>query len=168
MIHNSISRPVRRKSERRRTIESLDKLWRETLIAIHGSRCLAAGQGGLHCGGGLQGHHIYSKGTWPALRFDLENGVLACRNHHLYWIETAPSIEVGPWLERVCGEQRLLRLRVRAAASRGGRTKLDLAAIRVHLKQSSQLKLASQQDDPPHDGPIPMSDPEEIEPPRLR
>lgn len=142
------SGPIRRKKRIKPvgrvglTQKEMHKLWRAVLIAQNGGRCEAAGCGGMRCGGPLQAHHIYKKGTWGRLRYDLENGVVACRNHHLFWIEKAPAMEVGPWLERVCGAPRLLRLQVRAAASKGSKQpKMDLAAVRLYLEQ--QLTSAS-------------------------
>lgn len=136
-------RPLRRtrlraKSSRQRELDSLHKLWREVLIARDGRKCRAEGMGSIKCGGGLQAHHIYNKGPWPALRFDLENGILACASHHLYWIETAPAFEVGPWLEREIGCERVDRLMLKARASKGRKSLTDLALVRVDLEQ--QLK----------------------------
>jgi hypothetical protein len=131
--------PLRRRSERQVKLDKLHDLWREVLLARDGAQCSASGRGGIRCGGGLQAHHIYSKGAWPALRYDLENGVLCCRNHHLYWVEVAPAPETGPWLERLLGSDLLERLAMRARASKAGKTRLDLKAVRLWLEQ--QLKL---------------------------
>jgi hypothetical protein len=94
--------------------------------------------GGFKCNSVLQAHHIYSKGTWPALRYDLDNGILACKSHHLFWIHKAPANEVYPWLERVCGAQRLLRLQVRAAASKGAKQRVDLEAVKLYLERMAR------------------------------
>lgn len=126
---------LRQKSDRQRELESLHALWRKVLLLRDGEVCRAEGMGNIKCGGGLQAHHIYNKGTWPALRFDLENGIIACRNHHGYWIETAPANEVGPWLFVKVGGARLDRLRLKAQASKGARPKrVDLAMVRLFLK----------------------------------
>lgn len=127
--------PLRGRSDRQRTMDYLHGLWRELLIIRDGRACSAQGQGGIKCGGGLQAHHIYGKGAWPALRYDLDNGLLACRNHHGYWIETAPAMEVGPWMARLVGAPRLARLQLKARASKGRRGSADLAAQQLWLEQ---------------------------------
>jgi hypothetical protein len=116
-------------------LDKLHDLWREVLLARDGARCSASGQGGMRCGGGLQAHHIYSKGLYPALRFDLENGLIACRNHHGYWIERAPAPEILPWLTQALGRLRLERLALRASATRHGKLKMDLESVRLYLVQ---------------------------------
>lgn len=127
--------PLKRKSERQLTHDRLHDLWRDVLIAQRGKRCEAAGQGGMRCGSIIQAHHIYSKRTWPALRYDIENGLLCCKGHHMWWVHQAPASETGPWLEQVCGAPRLLRLRLRAAASKGGKQRMDIEAVRLWLEQ---------------------------------
>lgn len=127
---------LRRVGSRGLTHTNLHKLWRDVLIAQRGKRCEAAGQGGTACTAVIQAHHIYPKGTYPALRYETDNGLLTCSAHHGFWLHTAPANEVGPWLERTCGADRLLRLQVRAAASKGARPRRpDLAAVRLMLEQ---------------------------------
>jgi hypothetical protein len=126
---------VRKKSDRQYKLDKLHGLWRIILIARDGERCAAAGEGSIRCGLSLQAHHIYGKIDYPALRFDLDNGIIACRGHHFWWIHSAPAPEVAAWLAKSVGQERLERLALKAAASRANRSRMDLEAVRLFLQQ---------------------------------
>ena len=127
---------LRAKSPRQRELESLHTLWRRILILQQGPRCQAAGKGTVQCSSVLQAHHIYGKGTYPRLRFDLKNGIIVCSNHHGFWVETGPVHEVGAWLTEQLGEAALTALGIKAAASlKTGRKGLDLKVERIYLEQ---------------------------------
>ncbi len=91
--------------------------------------------GGMDCSRVLQAHHIWHKAQHPVLRYDLENGILACSSHHKFWIHGAPACEVGPWYVTVCGQERLDRLALKAKAAKGGKTHTDFTAERLRLEQ---------------------------------
>lgn len=114
-------KPILAKGRRGKVNDRLHALWRECLILWDGEKCQAEGMWGIRCGGPLQGHHIYGKGPYPAMRYDLENGVVLCRNHHLFGIESQPAPEVLPWLVRVVGQERLQWLHERSVATKGTR-----------------------------------------------
>jgi hypothetical protein len=127
--------PLRKSSSRGLTHTALHKLWREALIRERGKRCEAEGMGGMACTNVIQAHHIYGKETWPRLRYDLENGALCCSAHHGFWVHRAPANEVAPWLVRICGHERLDRLSLKAMASKGTKSKMDLVAEKLRLQQ---------------------------------
>lgn len=56
-------------------------------------RCFYAGAEGFgNCGGYLQCSHIIGKGACPALRYEPNNAVTVCRDHHLFgWHSNNPA-----------------------------------------------------------------------------
>lgn len=50
--------------------------WRNKVIAKAKGKCLKCGNKGTHC------HHIKNYSQYPELRFDVDNGILFCRDCH--------------------------------------------------------------------------------------
>ena len=82
-------KPSKRARRKRTTVKQLDSLCKQILIAQFGPKCQLANAGIGTCGGHLQACHILPKGTYPDLRFDLQNILLGCWRHH------APQSPVG-------------------------------------------------------------------------
>jgi len=49
-----------------------DKLWQQAIIKKHGKQCEICKKKDVHC------HHIFPKGLYGHLRFDVENGTPLC------------------------------------------------------------------------------------------
>lgn len=120
---------------RKTVLQRLHALWRLILIARDGEKCRAVGQGGMRCGGSLQAHHIFGKGPFPRLRFDLENGIILCGAHHAFWVESGPPSDVAKWLEETVGITQLKRLSLRAHTASASGKPMDLYAVRLYLEQ---------------------------------
>ena len=55
------------------------KEWRKDVLKRDGWRCQYLG---CNCKKTLQVHHILKWGEYPALRFNIQNGITLCRKHH--------------------------------------------------------------------------------------
>ena len=132
-----MSRPILAKRKRRipKPAEVTWELVRQLAFARDGMKCLAAGKGGLRCGGGLQGAHIYGRGANPslAMKLDPDNVVTLCRNHHLFWAHKAPP-DYSAWITEVIGVIRLERLLLKARLAKRLRSRFDHQAHRLWLK----------------------------------
>lgn len=53
-----------------------DKLWWEAVIKKFGKRCVICGKPAIDC------HHFFPKRLYPAVRFEIDNGVPLCRGCH--------------------------------------------------------------------------------------
>lgn len=113
----------------------LDGLYRAIILARDGHRCRRCGatkRPGR--GGGLQAAHIKPKGSHPALRYVLDNGVTLCASCHIYgpaaW-HRDPSAAIK-WARLAVGSDLLERLDGLAAAR--GRKGLDKEAMRLYLE----------------------------------
>ena len=96
-------------------MKALLDLWSRAVISAEGEACRAEGYGKMRCGGPLQAHHVYGKGAYPSMKYHLNNGIPACRNHHLYWIEAQPPMVLLPWLVSQLGHERLEALGAESA-----------------------------------------------------
>jgi len=64
-----------------------DRAWFVAVFRKWGNACGACGERGI------QAHHFYPKGLYPALRYDLENGIPICmRCHFMHHHRGDPSI----------------------------------------------------------------------------
>ena len=74
-------RKYKKKSKMQRLRDKADRLWFEACLKRAGNKCELTDQVF-----GLQSHHFFSKGLYPMLRFDLDNGVVLKKglhfNHH--------------------------------------------------------------------------------------
>ena len=69
----------------------------------------------LRCGKSdrLHASHIYPRGKYPKMQFNLENVKVLCVGCHLYWWHKHP-IEAREWAEKTLGEPLLNRLKKQA------------------------------------------------------
>lgn len=56
--------------------KELDRLWQQAVMARDGSRCQLCGATGY------AGHHVFTKGSSLATRWDLDNGIAVCLGCH--------------------------------------------------------------------------------------
>jgi hypothetical protein len=81
------------------------------------------------CGGPLQGAHILRKGgMYISLRHELDNVVVMCRNHHLFWAHVDEHA-FYEWIEQIF-PGRIARLKESALHRR----KIDLRELTCVLK----------------------------------
>ena len=57
---------------------------RETTLRRAGFRCQAPGAFGIRCGGPLDCHEVYTRGTTPGSHLDDSVTLALCRRHHDY------------------------------------------------------------------------------------
>lgn len=57
---------------------------RETTLRRAGFRCQAPGAFGLRCGGSLDVHEVFTRGTCPGSHLDDSATMALCRTHHRY------------------------------------------------------------------------------------
>jgi 5-methylcytosine-specific restriction endonuclease McrA len=69
----------------------------------------------LRCGKSdrLHASHIYPRGKYPKMQFNLENVKALCIGCHLYWWHKHP-IEAREWAEKTLGKALLTRLKKQA------------------------------------------------------
>ena len=82
------------------------------------------------CSACLNAHHIFSKGSHVATRYDLENGVLLCFHHHQEIHNGRPDVAVGA--VKHLNTYQYERLRNKAM---NNKDKLDLPKIYEDLKE---------------------------------
>ena len=122
---------LRKVSKKRSDTRALDQLCRDLVLARDGPRCRkchAESKPGR--GGALQSCHILPKGSYPALRWELDNLITMCWSCHLGprgWHKN--PIEAAKWIEAEIGAEKLERLRVVGLS----RTRTDKKALRIYL-----------------------------------
>ena len=69
----------------------------------------------LKCGktNNLHASHIYPRGKYPKMQFDIDNVKVLCLGCHLYWWHKHP-IEAKDWAIKALGSKRLNSLKKRA------------------------------------------------------
>jgi|TARA_R110002110_G_scaffold1500_1_gene6561 5-methylcytosine-specific restriction endonuclease McrA len=92
-----------KKSEKKK----LHSLVRE-FVMLRDKRCLKCGKSDR-----LHASHIYPRGKYPKMQFNLENVKALCVGCHLYWWHKHP-IEAREWAEKTLGKALLSRLKKRA------------------------------------------------------
>ena len=88
------------KSEKKK----LHSLVREFVI-LRDKRCLKCGKSDR-----LHASHIYPRGKYPKMQFNLENVKALCVGCHLYWWHKHP-IDAREWAENTLGKALLRRLK---------------------------------------------------------
>ena len=81
---NPVIKPVKVKKKKRKKVKPLARMTRDTLAlwskairALWGGRCAMCGNAGS------QAHHFFGKKAYPAVKFDLDNGVFLCFFCHI-------------------------------------------------------------------------------------
>jgi len=123
-------KPIRRKSFRQKTIEELDRLAKAVVIERDGKQCLRCGTTE-----NLQASHIFPKGKYPKMRFDVENIKILCFSCHIGWWHKN-IILAGEWIQTAIGRDRYKRIVSRASFV--DRSRMDLQLVQLDLLQ--QLK----------------------------
>ena len=103
----------------------LNKLVREYVI-LRDKVCLRCGKSDR-----LHASHIYPKGKFRKMQFDVENVKALCVGCHLYWWHKHP-IEAKEWAESTLGKARLKRLKKQANTI--NKNKLDFKELETELK----------------------------------
>lgn len=85
----------------------LNKLVREYVI-LRDRVCLKCGKSDR-----LHASHIYPRGKYPKMQFNVENVKALCLGCHLYWWHKHP-IEAREWAEKALGIDRLDKLKKQA------------------------------------------------------
>lgn len=108
----------------------LDLLCREIVLARDHHRCRRCGnQSSPGRGGALQSAHIFPKGQYPGLRWELSNLLALCYRCHIHWWHKNP-IEAREWIEFHLGTKELERLRLLAQTRR----RTDRKALQLYLR----------------------------------
>lgn len=123
MAFFKIRNPIRKRAKKNRLIPELDGLVHVLVVARDGGKC-------LKCGGTdrLAAAHIFSKGPYARLRFELLNVLTLCYRCHIHWAHKSPHDFVA-WIERMWpGREMMLRQMIATAP------KLDLKLLRIGLQ----------------------------------
>jgi hypothetical protein len=106
---------VRRKTAHQELVEEADSWCKAIMLHRQGGLCLRHDCYPPNCGGPLQGAHILRKGgMYKSIRHDLENLVVLCRNHHMFWAHLY-ELDFYEWIEEMY-PGRLARLKETARA----------------------------------------------------
>ena len=103
----------------------LNKLVREFII-LRDKRCLRCGKTN-----NLHASHIYPKGKYRKMQFDVNNVKALCLGCHLYWWHKNP-IEAKEWAEKALGKKRLNDLKKQANSI--NKIKLNYDEIKSELE----------------------------------
>ena len=127
--------PLRRVGRRGLNLRMLDCLLREVVLRRDGFKCRKCDRGKQRGrGGGLQAAHIFPKGQYPSMRYELQNVVCLCASCHIYGPDAwhRHPIAAQEWAKEHFGTDYLWRLSVTALT----RTQHpDHAAIKLMLEQ---------------------------------
>jgi hypothetical protein len=86
------------KSDRKQMEKALDALWREVALLRAGDKCE---WWGCYERSGLNVHHVFSRSR-RSVRWDLENAMVLCSNHHA--LNTESAHKDPSFLKKVLGE----------------------------------------------------------------
>ena len=103
----------------------LNKLVREYVV-LRDKVCLRCGKSDR-----LHASHIYPKGKFRKMQFNVDNVKALCLGCHLYWWHKHP-IEAKEWAEKTLGKARLNRLKKQANTI--NKNKLDFKQLESELK----------------------------------
>lgn len=103
----------------------LNKLVKEYVV-LRDKVCLRCGKSDR-----LHASHIYPKGKFRKMQFNVDNVKALCVGCHLYWWHKHP-IEAKEWAEKTLGKARLNRLKKEANSI--NKNKLDFKQIESELK----------------------------------
>ena len=103
----------------------LNKLVRE-YVMLRDRCCLKCGKAT-----NLQASHIYPKGKYRKMQFDVENVKALCLGCHLYWWLKHP-LEAAKWLESTLDKARLKRLKKQANTI--NKNKLNYKELKLELE----------------------------------
>lgn len=79
-----------RRTNKQKLRSRADKLWFGAVLLKYGDKCEVCGEQAV------QAHHFFPKSLYPALRYDIDNGVPLCMKHHfLHHHRGDPSIHLA-------------------------------------------------------------------------
>lgn len=105
----------------------LEKLLREKCLKRDGYKCLWCGR----CQR-LQMSHIYPRGRFPWMTFNLENVCTLCIGCHLFKWHRSP-IEAYDWFIKAFPIDKIKRLRIQSQLPKSKRPKFDYVKIEKEL-----------------------------------
>lgn len=112
--------PVKKKSRRLVAVaprRKADTEWSNTIRSRAGWKCERCGATspyfGPNAGARLHAAHVFSKGGFPHLRYDLDNGLSLCYRHHRWWAHIDP-VDFTEWVRKHLGEAKFEALKARA------------------------------------------------------
>lgn len=79
----------------------------------------------------LQASHIYPKGVYRKLEFDVDNIKFLCWRDHWWWHKN--PLEAAEWIKTIMPKERLDRLRLRSQTSGDGMRNYKM--LKMYLKQ---------------------------------
>ncbi len=85
--------PIRRKTTHRKQCQELDLYVREKVFERDGWKCVKCGKVDKLS---LQCAHVYPKGKYPRLRFEMDNLLALCYACHMHWAHKDP-IAFASW-----------------------------------------------------------------------
>lgn len=130
--------PLKRRGKRAATTKELDAMLRQIVLIRDGNRCRKCGiEKRVGRGRGLEAAHIFPKGQYPGLRYELGNVLTLCHKDHFFWWHKNP-IEAHDWARRELGTDTLASLR-RVGLSRRG--KRDPVAMKFYLEKELEKLL---------------------------
>ena len=104
----------------------LHKLVRECVV-LRDKVCLRCGKADR-----LHASHIYPRGKYPKMQFNVDNVKALCLGCHLYWWHKRP-VEAKEWAEKTLGKARLNRLKKQANTI--NKTLWDFKELETELKK---------------------------------
>lgn len=119
------------KSKKKRLQKKCHELWRAIVFARANNKCEYPGCVNTHQ---LNPHHYRTKGAFPHLRYDIENGIALCAWHHTlggYSAHKDPNFKDILISSGVRTKEWSQRIDLKAQS----KSKLDLVLIEIFLEQ---------------------------------
>jgi ribosomal protein L37AE/L43A len=88
--------PIRRKSPHCQMCQELDLFVREKVFERDGWKCVKCGKSKVSGISVLQVAHVYPKGKYQRLRFEIDNLLSLCYACHMIWLHRNP-MEFSSW-----------------------------------------------------------------------
>jgi 5-methylcytosine-specific restriction endonuclease McrA len=121
--------PLKRHGKKHSETKALDMICREIVMTRDHNQCRRCGKDASH-GRALQSAHIFPKGQYPGLRWEISNLLALCFRCHFHWWHKNP-VEAMDWITRELGTKEIERLRLLALTRR----RTDRKALRLYLGQ---------------------------------
>lgn len=106
----------------------LKKLLHQAVVGKYGKKCLRCGKVGI------QASHIYPKGVYKDMEWDIENLKPLCFRCHLEFWHKNP-IEAHEWLKTVISAKRLASLKKKAQQNNGLKPYYNYEDIKKQLEK---------------------------------
>lgn len=106
----------------------LKKLLHQAVVGKYGNNCLRCGKVGI------QASHIYPKGHYPNMEWDIENLKPLCYGCHLSFWHKSP-LEASEWIKEAIPARRLNSLRKKSMPNTGLKTYYNYEDIKKQLEK---------------------------------